>query len=115
MFEYRHHSKYWKTAVDIIFAKQGKSDYSALKLYRIISLLNTLSKVLKELFAARLGYYANIITRTPLLHSSQIGGWKQQSAVDAALLLQHYVEKELKKHRKKVVTTVFIDVKGAFN
>jgi hypothetical protein len=85
------------------------------KAYRIITLLNYLSKVLEKIFATRLGYLANT---TDLLHYSQIGGRKQRSAIDAALLLLNEIQeqKEARKFKSTTVTSVlFLDIKGAFN
>ena len=59
-------------------------------------------------------------TTKPLLDDSQLGGRKQQSAIDTALLLLHHIESkrsEVKswKRPKLVTSTVFLDIKGAFD
>ena len=50
---------------------------------------------------------------TSLLHPSQIGGRLKKSAIDAALLLSSEVE--LNKSKKLKTSTLFLDVKGAFD
>lgn len=107
-----YHPKCWRKGLGIILRKPGKPDYSKPKAYRVITLLNCLGKVLEKIFATRLGHMANT---SNLLHPSQLGGRKQRSAVDAALLLLHHIQ--MAKHRQKrcIVSTVFLDIKGAFD
>ena len=105
-----HHPKCWRQAIGITLAKPNKPDYSSPKAYRIISLLNCLGKVLERILAKRLGQMAE---SGPLLHDSQMGGRQKRSAVDTALLLTDYVEKNRAKGRKTSVA--FLDIKGAFD
>jgi hypothetical protein len=49
----------------------------------------------------------------PLLHYSQLGGRRKKSAVDTALLLTDFVERNKANSRNSSV--VFLDVKGAFD
>ena len=70
---------------------------------------------MEKIFATRLAYLANT---ADLLHGSQIGGRKQRSAIDAALLLLNEVQtqKEARKYKSSTVTsTLFLDIKGAFD
>ncbi|KAK8036887.1 hypothetical protein PG994_015384 [Apiospora phragmitis] len=97
-------SRTWKTAIGIVLPKRNKPDYSRPKAYPPISLLPCLSKLLEKLFANRLAYLANV--EPDLLESSQIGGRKQRSAIDAALLLQHYIERH--RQEKKIITAIFL-------
>jgi hypothetical protein len=73
-----------------------------------------MGKVLEKVLATRLGYLAET---SQLLQHSQIGGRKQRSAIDATLLLLDYIQNEKSKKRRKhkVSTTLFLDVKGAFD
>jgi hypothetical protein len=115
LFDAGHHPKQWKIGIGIVLAKPNKEDYSVPKAYRIIALLNCLGKVLEKIFATRLSYLANT---TNLLHSSQMGGRKQRSAIDAALLLLNEIQsqKEARKYKSSTVTsTLFLDIKGAFD
>jgi hypothetical protein len=79
----------------------------------MIALLNCQSKVLEKIIATRLSYLAN--SGKGLLHSSQLGGRKQRSAVDTVLLLQHYVQQEKNRCKTAITTTIFLDIKGAFD
>jgi ribonuclease HI len=105
-----YHPKIWKQATGFILKKSNKPDYSLPKAYRVISLLNCLGKVSERIFARRLSYLAET---TILLHPSQIGGRLKKSAIDAALLL--HTEVELNKSKKLVTSTLFLDIKGAFD
>jgi Reverse transcriptase (RNA-dependent DNA polymerase)/Endonuclease-reverse transcriptase len=105
-----YHPKCWKQATGAILKKPGKPDYSAPKAYRVISLLNCLGKVSERILAQRLSYLAET---SPLLHHSQIGGRLKKSAIDAALLLTNEVE--LNRLVKRKTSTLFLDVKGAFD
>lgn len=110
-FRMGYHPKIWKEATGVVLPKPNKKDYSLPKSYRIISLINCFAKVLEKVMAKRLGYLANT---TNLLDDSQMGGRQQRSAVDACLLLLDFIEKS-KKEKKKIVSTLFLDVKGAFD
>ena len=112
LFSLGYHPRPWREAVGIILKKLNKPDYSSPKAYRIISLLNCLGKVLEKLFATRLSYLAN--TSPNLLHTSQLGGRKQRSSIDAALSLVNYIE-ESRARGKRVTSTVFLDIRGAFD
>jgi hypothetical protein len=105
-----YHPKPWKQATGCILKKPGKPDYSAPKAYRVISLLNCLGKVSERILAQRLTYLAET---THLLHPSQIGGRLKKSAIDTALLLTNEVEQNKALGLK--TSTLFLDVKGAFD
>ena len=77
-------------------------------------MLNCLGKTLEKILATRLGYLANT---TSLLQDSQLGGKKQRSAIDAVLLLLNNIQSKnsRKKARQRIATTLFLDVKGAFD
>ena len=105
-----YHPLCWKQATGAILKKPKKPDYSLPKAYRVISLLNCLGKVSERILAKRLAYLAET---TGLLHESQIGGRLKKSAIDAALLLTNEVETNKRLGLK--TTTLFLDVKGAFD
>jgi hypothetical protein len=60
----------WKRAKIIVLRKPGKPDYTIPGAYCLISLLNTLGKVLKAVIAKRLSYYAEAYD---LLPNTQFG------------------------------------------
>ena len=77
------------------------------KSYRVIFLLNCLGKTAEKIVATRLSYFA---TASDLLYHDQIGGRKQQSAVDAVLSLVHDVQ--LAKSKGLVTSALFLNVRG---
>jgi len=87
-----------------------KRNWSELKFYRIIFLLNSLGKIAEKIIAARLAYLAET---TDLLHFNQINERRKKSAIDAIITLIHNIQ--LAKQDKKVTSALFINVKGAFN
>jgi ribonuclease HI len=110
LFNSGYHPSCWRIATGAVLTKPKKEDYSAPKAYRVISLLNTLGKVLERLIARRLGHLAET---SPLLHPTQIGGRLQKSAVDASLSLTSLIQDN--RAAKMTTTTLFLDVKGAFD
>ncbi|KAF7566278.1 hypothetical protein PtrM4_145980 [Pyrenophora tritici-repentis] len=110
LFNYGYHPRCWKAATGAILKKPSKLDYSLPKAYRVITLLNSLGKVLERIIAKRL---ASLAETTNLLHSSQIRGRNKKSAIDAALLLVDQIQH--KKQQGQITSTVFVDVKGAFD
>ncbi len=51
---HKYHSKQFKKAQTIVLCKSKKSDYIDLKMYRLIALLNIMSKILKSIMIKRL-------------------------------------------------------------
>ncbi len=87
-----------------------KRNWSELKFYKIIFLLNCLNKIAEKIIATRLAYLAKI---TDLLHFDQIGGRRKKSAIDTIITLIHDIQ--VAKQDKKITSALFIDVKGAFD
>ncbi len=58
LIESDYHSKIWREDTEIILKKSNKLNYSILKTYRIITLLNCLDKIAKKLIAMQLSYTA---------------------------------------------------------
>lgn len=75
----------WKIAKIIPLRKPGKADYTDPESYRPTSLLSTLSKVMEAIIADRISY---LVEKHSLLPSNHFGGLKQQSTVDALVVLQ---------------------------
>lgn len=107
-----YHPRCWKTAKGVILRKSAsiKRDFSMPKAYRVISLLNCLGKIAEKIIARRLSTLAE---SSSLLYYDQIGGRQRKSAIDAVMSLVHDIQTA--KHRKEMTTTLFIDVKGAFD
>lgn len=110
LFNYGYHPTCWKQATGAILKKPSKPDYSIPKAYRVITLLSCLGKVAERITANRL---SNLAETTHLLHPTQIGGRLQKSAIDAALLLVDQIQHQ--KQRGRITSTIFLDVKGAFD
>ena len=105
-----YHPKIWREATIVIIKKAGKPDYSAPKAYRPISLLNCLGKISEKIMATHLAHMAE---KYNLLDRLQIGGRPKRSAVDAAMYLPTLIDEGNKKG--KTLSTLYIDVKGAFD
>jgi len=105
-----HHPELWKTAKGVVIPKPGKPDYSKVRAYRVISLLDVISKLL-ERTAAHL--IADHLERKRGLHEGQFGCGKRRSCVDAVAILMNRTQKAWSE--KKVAGALFMDVKSAFN
>ena len=115
LFAKGYHPAAWRSSIGIILPKNGDREASDPGSYRVIALLNSLGKVLEKVYATRLSHLANT---TELLHGSQLGGRKQRSTIDAALLLVQHIEEQrlLRKAPSKTITsTIFLDIKGGFD
>jgi len=66
---YRYHSKQFKKAQTIVLCKSKKSDYTDSKIYRLIALLNIMSKALKLIMTKRL---SNIAKTHHMLSDAQM-------------------------------------------
>ena len=89
LIENGYHPKCWKEATGVILQKPQNTkppyrDFALPKAYKIISLLNCLSKIAEKIVTKRLATIAEIKT---VLHPYQIGGRKQKSAIDAVMIL----------------------------
>ena len=109
-----YYPRYQKIAKGVILrkAENQKRDYSRLKAYRIISLLNYLGKILEKILARRL----SILIELPsldLLYFDQMGSRQRKLSINLVLLLVHNIQAA--KNRNKKTSTIFMDVKGAFN
>ncbi|ODM15132.1 hypothetical protein SI65_09371 [Aspergillus cristatus] len=80
------HPPVWKVAKGILLRKPNKPDYTAVKAYRVISLLNCLGKVVEKVAADAIAHHCETMGNT---HEA----WKLQQLVGA----------------------LFLDVKGAFD
>ena len=105
-----HHPELWKTAKGVVIPKPGKPNYSKVRTYRVISLLDVISKLL-EWTAAHL--IADHLEWKRGLHEGQYSCRKRQLCVDAVAILINRTQKAW--NEKKVAGTLFMDVKSAFN
>jgi len=104
------HPGIWKTVKGVVIPKPGKPDYSKVRAYRVISLLDVISKLL-ERTAAHL--IADHLERKRGLHEGQFGCRKRRSCVDAVAILMNHTQQAWE--QKKIAGALFMDVKSAFN
>lgn len=100
----------WKTVKIVVLRKPGKADYTKPKAYRPISLIPTISKGLEAVVAARLSY---IVEHYKLLPDNHFGARPKRSAEQALNLVIEKIYQAWR--RRKILTLVSFDVKGAFN
>jgi hypothetical protein len=102
--------KAFKKSITVALQKPGKSDYTELKAYRPVALINTLGKIIDIVLAKRIQH----ITKTSeLLLHTHIGGRKNLSCEHAIHLLIEKVYTAWRK--KKVASLLMLDVSRAFN
>ena len=94
----------------IIIRKPGKKDYCDLKLYRPISLLNTLSKNIEFILAKRISAIAELHHLLPITHCR---GRKSSSTEHAIHLLLEQIHARWKNN--KVSSLLLLDILGAFD
>ena len=109
-FRLGFHPKTWKTAKGILLKKPGKSDYSQVKAWRVISLLSCLGKVIEKLAA---GLIADWCEAQGILHPGQMGSRRGRGAIDAVAYLVQTVHQGWAE--KRLTGAAFIDVMGAFD
>jgi Reverse transcriptase (RNA-dependent DNA polymerase) len=100
----------WQVQDVISNTRYIKDEISAVKAYKVISLLNCLGKVVEKVAATAL---SRLCEEKELLHPGQFGYRKQRSAIDAVAKLIYTIKKAWGK--KKYLKALFLDVKGAFN
>ncbi len=111
LIENDYHSKIWREDTKIILKKSNKLNYSILKTYRIITLLNCLDKVAEKIIAVQLSYTAEINDK--LLNFDQMKDRKQKSAINAVLNLVHDVQ--MTKSRENTLICLLLNVKEVFD
>jgi len=94
----------------VVIPKPGKPDYSKVRAYRVISLLDVTAKLV-ERTAAHL--ISDHLERKRGLHDGQFGCRKRRSCVDAVALLMNRTQRAWTE--KRVAGTLLMDVKSAFN
>ena len=104
------HPPVWKVAKGILLRKPNKPDYTAVKAYRVISLLNCLGKVVEKIAADAIAHHCETMG---ILHPGQMGSRKQRSAIDAVACLIQNTHEAWK--LQQLMGALFLDVKGAFD
>jgi hypothetical protein len=104
------HLSQWKIAKGVVLRKPDKPDYSKVKAYQVIALLNCLGKVAEKVVANKL---SDLVERRDLLHEGQFGSRKGRSAIDAVAVLMNRTQEAWK--RREIAAVLLMDVKGAFD
>ena len=100
----------WKVAKGILLRKPNKPDYTAVKAYWVINLLNCLGKVVEKIAADAIAHHCETMG---VLHPGQMGSRKQRSAIDAVACLIQNTHEAWK--LQQLVGVLFLDVKGALD
>ena len=102
--------QHFRQSITVVLRKPGKDDYTQVKAYRPIALLNTIGKALEAVISCRLMYLAD---QDQLLPNTHLGGRKMASTEHAIhqLLTRIYQAWE----QKQVASLLLLDVSGAFD
>jgi len=84
-----HHPEIWKTAKGIVIPKAGKPDYSRVRAYRVICLLDVISKLVERTAGFLI---ADHLERKRGLHEGQYGCRKRRSCIDAVAVLMNQTQ-----------------------
>lgn len=104
--EIGYHPRVFKTAILCAIPKFGKFFCSFPQLYWLVVLLSYLGKALERIVARRSSYMA---LKYKLLSSFYYGATLYRSAVDAAAILTHNIEKAF--FDKKIMSALTFDIK----
>jgi hypothetical protein len=109
-FSLGHHPARWREAKVVVIPKPDKPDYSLPKAHRPISLLETMSKLLKKAVAKIMQHD---IVKYELVQANQFGGRAHSSCLDTGLALLHDVQEA---HRQGLKCSILLfDVRGFFD
>ena len=110
VLQYGHHPSSLKCANGVVLDKPGKASYDSPASFRVIVLLETLSKIVERVMASRLSLVARSCA---LLHPHQTGSIPGLSTFNATATLSHEVR--LLQRLDLKVSSLFLDVKGGFD
>uniref|UniRef100_A0A9Q8PJT4 RNA-directed DNA polymerase from transposon X-element n=1 Tax=Passalora fulva TaxID=5499 RepID=A0A9Q8PJT4_PASFU len=107
-----HCPKHFKESLTVVLRKPQKEDYTKLKAYRPIALLNTLGKLLEKIIAERL---TNLAEEHGILPEEQMGGRKQRVTLTAVELITEQIKTLWHFGNNKAATLLLLDISGAFD
>jgi hypothetical protein len=110
LLEFSYHPKALKKALGIVLPKPGKPDYLSPSSFRIISLPQTISKILEKLIANRL---YELSSTHALVSPNQCRSLPSISTSDTVLSLKTEVVATQKSSMK--ASTLLLDIKGGFD
>ena len=102
-----HHPSSLKMANGVVLDKPGKPSYDSPSSFRIIVLLQTISKILERIASSKLSAVARYVG---LLNSNQCSSLPSISSFDACSALVDTVRTRKRPARK--VSSLFLDIKG---
>ena len=79
---------HFKRSTTVIIPKPNKKTYDSPKSFRLIVLLNTLSKLIKKVISERLQF---TMAANYFIYPSQLGGLKFKSILDVGVALMHII------------------------
>ena len=82
-----HRPRIWKTVKGVVIPKPGKPDYSKVRAYRMILLLDVTAKLVEWMVAHLI---SNYLERKRGLHDGQFSCRKRRSSVNAVALLMNW-------------------------
>jgi hypothetical protein len=103
---------HFRSLTTVVLRKPGKDDYTVPKAYRLIALLNTISKITDAILARRLSY---LVETYYILLNTHIGSRKLRSTEHALYLIIKRIYKAWNTGRSKVASLLLLDVSGAFD
>ena len=110
LLQYGYHPSSLKKANGVVLDKPGKASYDSPASFRVIVLLETLSKIVERVTSSRLSLTAR---SCGLLHPHQTGSLPGLSTFDATATLAHEVR--LFQRLDLKVSSLYLDVKGGFD
>ena len=84
-----HWPNHFKWSSMVIIPKSNKLAYDNPKSFYPIVLLNTLSKLIEKVITERLQFH---VVKNDFIHSSQLGGLKFKSTIDAGIVPTHIIQ-----------------------
>src|SRR5204863_8998013 len=109
LISYDYHPICWREAIGAILKKPNRKA-SLFKSYRVILLLNSMTKTAEKIIASRLTYLVNT---TNIINFDQMSSRKQISAINAVMSLIHDIQ--LAKNENKITSILLMNVKKAYN
>ena len=103
---------YFRELTIVVLRKLGKDDYTALKLYRPIALINTIGKIIDAVIARQLSYLAKTYYVLPLTH---IGGRKMRLTKHALYTITYNIYKVQSYNTRQVASLLLLNIFRAFN
>jgi hypothetical protein len=107
-----YHSRCFREVHTIALKKSKKKDYTDVKTYRSIALLNTLGKVLKSVIARRI---SGLTEAHDLLFVSQMSERKNRSCETVLKLLTKQIHTIWNMSKDKIATLLSMNVVGAYD